>query len=734
MVMQNPVGPTYYGGSQANPVDEGNGQRFPSTFGLGADDGFSAASFVKSPRCQLLNWRHSFFKCTQHDEKTFDYQGQPAPMGPAYLRHLAYNAGKSDLQSSHMQRRPISPMRTLRTIVKRFTALVFGMHRWPAIRVVGDPKSQDFASALAEAQKMHHVFTAARNIGGACGTVGMSWRFKDGKPTLRAHAGGTLFVHEWEDQEEFIPAHVTQVYRYQKPGINPKTRKKEMQWFWHRRDWTLEADIAFVDVPDMGPGDPVWIVDPTNTFEHKDGFTHFVWVRNSPPDEDSDPDGYPDYHGVEEPSTALDVLNNVNVVGAVKNLDPTLILGIDKKQLDRGAAVRKGSDNALVVGLDGMAGYLELSGASITAGSELTEKQRRYILEAAECVVLDPDQAAASGMSSVAIEEVYAPMTQQAGVLRVQYGEAIERILEQQIRSYRGTVRNGTVIEVPVDDDGNEGEAVEVVPTLALAPRVKEVDVLGEDGKPTGEVDIEIIERELGEGGDVVLEWPPFFKPSPLEQQQKASSIGTANGGKPTMSWKSSVEKVAAIEGLDPEEEWQRLLDEDAQRQQREVGMFPTIDAVEAPAVDAEVDESADAPAPVDTQADAAVAAASAAADLEIKKLEARKKLYDALPVNKSAVEAVITVNEMRELLNPAWPPEPEPFGSMKVKAYLAMQEQQGAAIGKKVGDALGSSVADAAAEQTGLEVEEPPKPEPPKPPPPGGVPPAAPPVPPAIG
>ena len=81
--------------------------------------------------------------------------------------------------------------------------------------------------------------------------------------------------------------------------------------------------------------------------------------------------------------------------GAKLNLDPTLILKVDKATRIHGIA--KGSDNAIVLDPDGDAHYMELGGTSINAGMELFKQQRGAALEVTQCVIPDPNTVAAAG-------------------------------------------------------------------------------------------------------------------------------------------------------------------------------------------------------------------------------------------------------------------------------------------------------------------------------------------------
>jgi len=213
-----------------------------------------------------------------------------------------------------------------------------------------------------------------------------------------------------------------------------------------------------------------------------------------------------------------------------------------------GGGIRKGSENALSVGIGGDAHYMELSGTSITAGLAFFQQQRAQALEVAQCVIPDPNVIAAAGTSSVALKMVYAPMLGKVTMLRTQYGAAIERILEQMIASAKRVY--ATTTEVEVDEEGNE-IATEVMLSLDLPPRVVREPVYDDDGNPTGEETIALEYLEPGEGGDLEIVWGDFFAPTANDKLQAVQSVASATAGKAVLSQRGGAGIVSELFGLD---------------------------------------------------------------------------------------------------------------------------------------------------------------------------------------
>lgn len=561
-------------------------------YGEGGAQMFSAAAFAGSARAQRLARLESYFRNRQHDHRRYSWDGELLPaFEPGHQPLLSTAAVPHFVPMAH--RRPSAPYRLPRKVARSFTSLLFGEGRSPEIRVVGDPDTQDFDAALAEACDLFGALAHARDLGGASGTSGVSWRFWNGLPRLRVHPGSTIHCQSWADPELLIPEVVTSLVAVDKDVLNEKTGAIEVKRHWRRRDWTPLADVAFADQA-QDARDKEWLVDVEATVVHGEGKAHFVWIQNSRDFDGSSPDGEGDYEGEVEACDALDALFSAVVHGGAKNVDPTLLLKMSEQQLARSDKVRKGSEWAIVVGEQGGAEYLELSGTSLDVGIRLVDRLRNAILETCEVVALDPDKAAAAGASSVALKAIYAPQLARAAHLRTVYGRAAVQILTDMNASIRARQpidgEDGPVYALSQkvgsteDRSSVEGEGGEAEPAepeeedlfVRLPPRVVEEQVLDpETGQPTGETVERVVERKLGKGGEVTLHWPDWFPRTADDEAKEIGTLSTAAGGRAVVSQKSAVERAALLWGLDAEEEWRAVAAQQQAEQEAQAGMFP---------------------------------------------------------------------------------------------------------------------------------------------------------------
>jgi len=543
---------------------------------------FPAFEYFGGERSLELAFREKYFNCTQHDHKMFDWNGAMSPVQKT-SQPLLSSGSAPGYYVPLSNRRPSAPYRLGRRIVLSFTSMVFGEGHWPTV-LSEDPETQDFVEALIEKTGLRTVFSRARNLAGSTGSVGLSWVFHDGVPKVRVHSSKNVHVLEWEDEDLRIPSHVIELYQYPVVETDPETNKSVKNYYWFRRDWTPKADVRFKRVK-VTKKNPVWEIDEEQSYVHDDGFAHFVWVTNIP--DDSNPEGYdgqPDYAFLYDQLDSLDVLNSVHVKGTTVNLDPTLKLRMDKEDVDD--EVHKGSDNSLITGTDGDADYMTLPAEVVTAGREAIASQREQVLEAAECVIPDPNEVAGAGTSAVALKLIYAPMLAKSDIMREQFGKCIVMLLEQMLKCARARLPNdeSQFVEEPVvDDEGNfvfdeNGEQLfeQVEYFLDLPPRIEKEEVVDAEGNPTGEFTVHQYDRNPGRGR-IWLEWPKYFEETAADRAQESTALSTATGGKPVMSQKTAVEYWASLNNRDPQEEFALIRQEQDAELERQAGMFPGI-------------------------------------------------------------------------------------------------------------------------------------------------------------
>ena len=475
------------GGTKFDPTA---GRSVSQAVGQQALAGDKIANLGMSPRQQHLNRLWAYFTCSQYDARKVDWDGtervdpidHEAIATAGFLPPGFYDAGQTFPLKF---RKPTAPYHLVRVIVNRFTGLLFSERRHPTLRCEGDPDTEDYVNALAEAARLWPAMIQARAYGGATGSVAIGFQFYNGKPLIEVH-DPRWCRPEFEDRDNLTLSSIEKKYMYPVEAQNPRGGW-ETVWMWYRRIIDKYSDVTFKPAL-VGDGEePNW--EEALRVDHNFGFCPVRWVQNVPVLDDID--GEPDCHGVFDISEEIDKLLAQASRGTIANCDPTVHVATDMPM----AEVHKGSDNAIKTEKGGTVSYVELNGTGPKAAFESAEVLRKYALEVAQCVLEHPDT---TQRTATEVERAYSSMYSKADVMREQYGQrCIIPIVNDMLKVAR-------------DNDGktevdNEGQAVKSV--IMLPPRV----IAGKDGNPP-----QLVPRKLGknEQAQVGLQWPGYTEPS----------------------------------------------------------------------------------------------------------------------------------------------------------------------------------------------------------------------------
>lgn len=436
------------------------------------------------------------------------------------------------------KRRPCVSRRMGKKIVKRLTTMVFGHDRFPTIVVDGDEDAEDFVREIARVAKLRTKMVSARNKGGACGSVAISWGFKDGKPKVTVHSPALIEVLGWHDYDERKPSRVIKVYDFKKEVL--KGEKIVTETFWFVRYWDGEVELTWREIPDEYARLATWATWPhVERVEHGLGVCPVIWIQNI--SDDDDVDGESDFDGQADDLNEIDKLVSATQRGTIGNVDPTLVIHDTKGKNE--TVTRKGS-GAVIYSPKG-AKYLELTGTAVETALKLISKLEDGALEEAEVVLLDPDQLSGAGVSAAALRTRYAPMLAKTDLLRDQYGEGIVEVLRAMAEAARRL-----------------GDAV------VLPPRVIVEREVNEDGERLTKVTL--VKRRPGSSSSISLKWPPYFPADWSDRKAGVETTKTATGGQPVLSQRSAVELLASMLDIeDTDKELERLEDEQSTRDDR---------------------------------------------------------------------------------------------------------------------------------------------------------------------
>lgn len=537
---------------------------------------YSRAGMGVSSRYRTLDRHEAFYRGLEYAHLDYDWNGYKADLLETISPNVIVPSGFTQPMKMAIEslrtKRPTAPLRLAPMVVDRFTGLLFSKERTPEIVVEGDAETEDFLRAVARASRLWATMYTARTYGGSMGSVLLTVHLRDGRFAYAAHNPKTVHDIIFDDAERTVVAGVLIQYptieefeeidaKTNKPTGNIKTKT-----FLYRRIIDSEWDLVFKPAEIVNGRIPDLEVDEYASVHHQLGFCPAVWIQNLPVD--SSLDGAPDCEGAYQMFDTIDRLMSQANFSLLANMDPTLVIEMDPKIEARmgGGPLRKGTDNAIKVGLGGSASYLESSATAVTASISLAKDFRQAALDRCQCVLADPEKISGAAQSGKAIEFIYAPMLEKGGRLRDQYGPAIEQLLDLTARMGRLFLDPDRYVDAGVPN---------AVPRLRLPPRVVQKDSDADNPDVAPETTYEM-RRPGPPGGITTLRWGPYFAPSPQDVQLSAGTLVNLVAGQ-LIDQETGTKLVAPLLGIQDPQAVIRAVREEADERQKQLAAMGGI-------------------------------------------------------------------------------------------------------------------------------------------------------------
>lgn len=486
------------------------------------------AIYGETLRYKDLDRREAFFRCQQYAHQQKDWEGRDADSYETISPDVVFSPGTGPTENSTLMardKRPTAPTNIARTVVKRYTGLLFSEQRKPKVRIEQDPETEAFLEAVREAAKFWPTMRAARDLAGAMGSVVVTVGLRNGKFSYEVHNAKNV-TPIWDDRRMMKLSGILIMWKFPKEEniIEPdgKFVGTRVVDYLYRRIITAQQDTIYEEIKLEDAARAGWVPAQGQQVAHALGFFPGVWVQNHADSQEFDGDA--DCEGAWQTIDTNDRLIAQMHSGVLRNCDPTLVTKTDPMEMAKVEVMQKGSDHGIEVGSKGDAKYLEITGAGIQIGMELSAGHKQTICDITGVVLID-DKDMAAAQSAKAIEFRFAPMIERADDLRAQFGEAVvdlSRITERTARAFLAQS-----VALPALADG--------------VPRI---------GKfrfelPPRKVDGLFIDHKLGPGGYISLEWGAYFSPTEDDNQRKIQNATAANAG-------SLIDKVTAARSVAP--------------------------------------------------------------------------------------------------------------------------------------------------------------------------------------
>lgn len=259
-----------------------------------------------SKRQRRLNKLWGFYRVEEYLSRKHDWNGDRVREDDIIGRPEPIPPGFEDMGGgtvSLKDRRPTSPLGLARTIITRFTGLLFSNKRNPHIAVDGDEDTEYVVTELAKAGRLWPTMVRARNYGGGMGSACVGFKFVDGEIVFEAFDPRWCFP-KFMDADKRILSSIEIRYT-----TTREVRDEEGNWkeklFWYRRVIDENVDKIWTDVPDEGE-EPEWANIAAEEQAHNLGEIPVEWIQNIVVDDDID--GDPDCQGCYDLIEAIDSL------------------------------------------------------------------------------------------------------------------------------------------------------------------------------------------------------------------------------------------------------------------------------------------------------------------------------------------------------------------------------------------------------------------------------------------
>lgn len=529
-----------------------------------------------STRFKRLDRLDAFSKCLEYSHQETSWDGKKADslesISPAVLVPGGFTQIEQNRSTS--EKRPTAPLRLTPMVIDRFTGLLFSAARLPNVTVEDDRESEDFVGAVFKKAKFWRTMHLARTLGGSLGSVLITCQLRKKRFSFSAHSSKVIHDVVWEDPDLKIPAGVLIQYLFEKEVETLEDDGKSsgrtlVKTYVYRRIIDSEWDITFEPAEIVRGEIPAEMkIDENASYQHRLGEFPGAYVFNLPSD---DPlDGIPDCDGAYQMFETIDRQVAQSNKGLMANQDPTVVYGRDRKYEQAGIPLKKGSENALNVGLGGSASYLEMTGSGITAAGEFVKFLRQAAMDKVGAVLVDPAAISGAAQSAKSIEYIYAPMLEKADRLRAQYEDAIVQLANVVLGL-------GRVWTDPKNYDVN----VRAI-RLDLPMRRIEIDADPSNPNPDSGVRVVFEQRTPGKGTQIEVTWGAYFSETPTDKQTMVG-VWTASYTAGLVDLETAVRKICTILEIDDVEGVLRRVREEADQKKSSALAIDMPGVVEMP-------------------------------------------------------------------------------------------------------------------------------------------------------
>lgn len=310
----------------------------------------------------------------------------------------------------------------MRSVVEQSVGFLFGEDRFPDFLIEDDNTKQWIANIVKDTHLVRIMQDAVTK--GSIGSVAIQIKVLQNRFFLVVH--DTVFMTPTFDSES--PDTLTKIVEQKKVlgkdlvlagYVIPED--EITQWFWFQRDWDAQEETWYIPWKVGAEKDDKFRKrrDDNRSVVHNLDMVPWVWIRNLV-GSDNDIDGRCTFEPAIENCIQIDYALSRADRALKYNADPLTV--IKTRSPNTIEDFIRSTDNALVLGVEGDAKILEVTGDAAHAILDTVEELKDEAMQAIHGSRADPDKLAVS-QSSVAQRMLYLPMVQLASHLRISYGD-----------------------------------------------------------------------------------------------------------------------------------------------------------------------------------------------------------------------------------------------------------------------------------------------------------------------
>lgn len=522
----------------------------------------------KTGRAKMYRLRASFYSGRQHDNMPCNWNGsarQAEDIGKSYMAErlrpqgfVVVNSGPDNMAgSAWAMRRPDTPSGLCRQIVGRFTSMTLSTP--PTLEVPADEATKAYLDAVLLASKTWTNLTQARSVKGARGSAAILLSVVDGHPCSEVLRPENLRI-EWTDHPDWVPEWVCEqkikyVEKYDEQKQEMVIQKTYSTRYWDADRSIIYEDITEKQIEDAKQSNKVLIIEIEDEVIHEIGRCLVVWMQNTPNSEDQD--GETDFEGTEPELDQLDRVRSMATRATKANTDPSLVRAVDRGLSRRESHINKGHGAVIDVGKGGSANLLETSGRSVEMAWSSAREIREDILQTAQCVIVDPDNAG-QFKSGEALKYLWKSMYSRCDYFRGTLTCEIEQVCDIWLRIGRKL----KIVSLEEEDSSETGD-------LILPPR--EI----KDDSDENNQRVTLKTHDAGKGTWVKIKWGPYGKMTASELQSLSAGLTTLVAAKQVISQQTATSFMTTeMGGTDPNEEFVRLKKEENEDLEKKVELM----------------------------------------------------------------------------------------------------------------------------------------------------------------